>query len=439
MSPLADRDLSHDVAIIGMDARLPGAAHLDRFWDNLRNGTESIRFFSDEELAASGVEERTRRDPSYVPAKGVLEGADCFDAALFGYSPFEAALIDPQQRMFLECSWAAFEDAGYDPSRYDGLVGVYAGARMSTYVFNLYDRPDVVGSVEELPVLLGNDKDYLTTRVSYLLDLRGPSIVTQSACSSALAAVHLACQGLLDHHCDLALAGGVRVSTPLYAGYRYDRDGILSPDGHCRTFDARARGTVFSDGAGAVVLKRFDEAIQDRDLIRAVIRGSALNNDGGAKMTWTGPAVAGQADVIATAMAMASVQPEEIDYVETHGTGTRLGDPVEVAALTLAYGDGSERPRTCRLGSVKPNVGHLSAAAGMASLLKVVLALEHREIPPSINYARPNPEVDFNTGGFVVNDSLVPWDGNDGPRLAGVSSFGMGGTNVHLVVEEAPI
>jgi acyl transferase domain-containing protein/acyl carrier protein len=429
-----------EVAIIGMCGRFPGARDIDELWQNLRHGVESISFFSDAELAALGMDPTTLSDPHYVKARGVLEDAELFDASFFGFTPKEAELMDPQHRIFLECAWEALESAGYDTEGYKGSIGVYAGASMNTYLFhNLYPNRDRIGLVAGLQTNIGNDKDYLATRVSYKLNLDGPSVVVQTASSTSLVAVHLACQGLLVGDCDLALAGGVSISIPQKAGYLYQEEGIHSPDGHCRVFDARAQGTVFSNGVGVVVLKRLEDAIADGDYIHAVIKGSAINNDGSAKVGYTAPSVVGQVRVIARALAMAEVNPETIRYIEAHGTGTALGDPIEIAALTRAFRTHTMKQGFCALGSVKTNIGHLGVAAGVTGLIKTVLALKHQMIPPSLHFEQPNPQIDFAHSPFYVNTKLVDWPSGESSRRAGVSSFGMGGTNAHVVLEEAPL
>jgi phthiocerol/phenolphthiocerol synthesis type-I polyketide synthase E len=427
------------IAVIGMACRLPGAQSPDEFWRNLREGRESIRVLSDEELAAAGVDATQRRDPRYVPAKGVLEDADGFDAGFFSVSPREAALMDPQQRIFLETSWSALEDAGYDPRKYEGSIAVFAGSILSMYLLrHLAPNREVMTGAGNFQIAVGNDPTFLATSTSYQLDLRGPSVSVGTACSTSLVAVHLACQSLLAHESDMALAGGVSVHLPLAGGYRYEEGGILSPDGHCRPFDAAAQGTVSSDGAGIVVLKRLSDAIADGDVIHAVIRGSAMNNDGRLKVGYTAPSARGEAQVIAEAMALAGVDPETVSMIEAHGAGTLLGDPIEVSALLEAFGDCGGRRAFCALGSVKSNIGHVDAAAGIAGLIKTVLALRHREIPPTLHFQRPNPQVDFGSTPFYVNDGLRAFPDRGAPLRAGVSSFGIGGTNVHVVLEEAP-
>jgi acyl transferase domain-containing protein len=428
------------VAIIGMAGRFPGARDLGAFWKNLRDGVESVSFFSNDELVSAGIDPALLANPDYVRAKAVLEDAELFDAAFFGFNPREAEIIDPQHRLFLECAWEALEVASYDPERYDGTVGVYAGTSMNTYlVTNLFSNPALIEAVGRYQTMLGNDKDFLPTRVSYKLNLRGPSLGVQSACSTSLVAVQLACQSLLTYQCDIALAGGASVRVPRKAGYLHQKGMILSPDGHCRAFDARAEGTLVGEGVGVVVLKRFAEAVADGDFIHAVIKGAAINNDGSAKVGYTAPSVDGQAEVIAMAQAAAGVDPQTITYVEAHGTGTSLGDPIEIAALTKAFRTATDKKGFCAIGSVKSNVGHLDAAAGVAGLIKTVLALEHKLLPASLHFEAPNPTIDFQSSPFYVNRQLSEWTSNSAPRRAGVSSFGIGGTNAHVVLEEAPV
>ena len=427
-----------DIAIVGLACRFPGARNADQFWQNLENGVEAVAFFSDEELKSSGVAAHLLDDPRYVKAKAVLDEIEFFDAAFFGFSPREAQILDPQHRVFLECAWEALENSGYCAQSYDGRIGVYAGAGMNTYLFNLYSNRGLIESLDPFQLLISSDKDYLTTRVSYKLGLSGPSIAVQTACSTSLVAVHLACQSLLSGECDMALAGGVSVSVPQKSGYIYQEGSFLSPDGHCRAFDAEARGTIPGDGVGIVVLKRLEDALADRDTIHAVVKGSAVNNDAAMKAGYTAPSVSAQARVIAEAQAMARAGADTISYVETHGTGTALGDPVEIAALTKAFRAGTKRKGYCAIGSVKTNIGHLDTAAGVAGLIKVVKALAAKKLPPSLNFKRPNPQLDLESSPFYVNIKLTEWEGCSLPRRAGVSSFGVGGTNVHLVLEEAP-
>jgi amino acid adenylation domain-containing protein len=427
------------VAIIAMAGRFPGAPDLERFWANLREGVESISPLSDEELLAAGVRPRELERPDLVKASPVLEGIELFDAEFFGITPREAQIMDPQQRLLVECAWEALERGGYAPERFSGSIGVFAGSGINAYLWaNLVPGFSRIRDVSYLEALIGNEKDYLTTRISYTLGLTGPSINVQTACSTGLVAVHLAVQALLDYHCDMALAGGVRVNVPQKSGYHWEDGGITSPDGHCRPYDAGAAGTVFGSGVGLVLLKRLDEAIEDGDHVHAVIRGTAVNNDGSRRAGFTAPGVQGQMGVIAEALAAAGVDADSISYVEGHGTATPLGDPIEVEALSRVFSRTTSRKRFCGLGSVKGNVGHLDAAAGIAGLVKTALALERGEIPPSLHFERPNPQIDLDGSPFYVNDRLRPWTSEAAPRRAGVSSFGIGGTNAHVVLEEAP-
>ncbi len=424
-----------DVAVIGMSGRFPGAKNIDEFWQALRSGTELINFFSDEELMESGVDSKTMNDPHYVKAGAILENPDSFDAPFFRYSPREAEIIDPQQRLFLECAWEALENAGYDAERYEGSIGVYAGASRNTYILtnNLADS----FVARDLTTVLGNDSNFLTTRVSYKMNLKGPSVTVQTACSTSLVAIHLACQSLLNQECDMALAGGVTVRFPHKTGYLYQPQNIASPDGHCRAFDEKAQGTIFGNGVGVVLLKRLADALRDGDSIHAVIKGSAINNDGHLKVDYTAPSVEGQSEVIVEALANAGVEADSISFVEGHGTGTSLGDPIEVTALTRAYRNYTDKKGFCAIGSVKTNVGHVDIAAGVTSFIKTVMALKNKTIPPTLHFQKANPEIDFENSPFYVNNELMPWEAPY-PRRAGVSSFGMGGTNVHVILEEAP-
>ena len=427
------------IAIIGMSGCFPGAKNLSEFWLNLRHGVESISFFSDEELEALGVDPAVFKKANYVKAYGILKDVELFDASFFGFSPREAEIIDPQQRLFLEYAWQAFESAGYAADQYKGLVGVYAGVSISTYwLNNLLSNQSFIEAVGEYQAVLGNDKDFLATRVSYKLNLKGPSVVVQTGCSTSLVAVHLACQALLNFECDMALAGAARVKVPRSKGYLYEGEMIYSPDGHCRAFDATARGTVGGEGVGIVVLKRLADALADGDYVHAIIKGSAINNDGSLKVGYTAPSVDGQSEVIVMAQAMAGVHPDTISYIEAHGTGTAVGDPIEVAALTGAFRTRTERKGFCAIGSVKTNLGHLDTAAGIAGLIKTTLALKNKQLPPSLHFQSPNPRIDFENSPFFVNAKLSDWKVDVGPRRAGVSSFGIGGTNAHVVLEEAP-
>ena len=428
-----------DIAIIGMSGRFPGAKNIEAFWQNLKDGVESRTVFGEEELRAQGVPSSYMNYPGWVKSGFVLDDIDMFDAAFFGLNPREAQVLDPQHRIFLECAWEALEYAGYDTDRYDGSVAVFGGSTFSGYLQNnVLRNRKIVKVVGTRQAAYGSVPDYMVTRVSYKLNLRGPCYFVQSACSTSLVAVHLGCQSLHNHEADIALAGGVSVVVPHRLGYLYEEGGMMSSDGICHTFDIAAKGTVFGSGVGIVVLKRLRDAIADGDHIHAVIRGAATNNDGAFKVGFTAPSVVGQAQVVAEAMASAGVHPESISYVEAHGTGTELGDPIEISALTRAYRASTDRTGYCAVGSVKPNIGHLDAAAGVSSLIKTVLALEHRQIPPTINYEHPNPKIDFENSPFFVNTVLRPWPANGSPRRAAVSSFGFGGTNAHIIVEEAP-
>ena len=422
------------IAVIGMAGRFPGAATLDAFWARLCAGEELIRFFDTEELQAAGVDDRLLAQSNFVPAKGFLEDGDLFDAQFFGYSPREADLLDPQHRVFMELAWQALEDAGYGTG--GGDVGVFAGSSENTYWFSIL-RNDSLAEAGMLEHGLAAGKDFLATRVAYKLDLRGPAITVQTACSTSLVAVHEACKSLLSGECSMALAGGVSVNVPLKNGYLYEENSIASPDGHCRAFDANAQGTVGGDGAGIVVLKRLSEAVRDGDPIHAVIRGSAINNDGANKVGYTAPAVEGQAEAIAGALLAAEVPPESISYIESHGTGTSLGDPIEITALKRVFGESADSQRIA-IGALKANIGHLDAAAGVASLIKTVLAARHGVLPPTPHFEQPNPDLKLEGSPFFVNAELLDWRVDDAPRRAGVSSFGIGGTNVHVVVEEPP-
>ncbi|MDZ7967876.1 MAG: SDR family NAD(P)-dependent oxidoreductase [Nostoc sp. DedSLP03] len=428
-----------EIAIIGLTGRFPGAKNIDEFWDNLQNGRESISFFSDEELLSSGISSSILNDPNYVKAHAALEDAELFDASFFGFNPREAEITDPQHRIFLECAWSALESAGYDSQTYKGTIGVYAGSSLNTYLLNIYLNQNIINSIDPQQLLIAGNKDFLTTRVSYKLNLEGPSYAVQTACSTSLVAVHLACQSLLNGECDIALAGGVAISATRKQGYMYTEGGISSPDGHCRAFDATAQGSVGGEGVGIVVLKRLKDALKDRDRIHAVIKGSASNNDGSFKVSYTAPRIDTQAKVIRTAQIVAEVEPETITYVETHGTGTALGDPIEIAALTQAFRASTQNKGFCAIGSVKTNIGHLDTAAGVTGLIKTVLALKHKQIPPSLHFTAPNPEIDFANSPFYVNTTLTEWQTNGTPRRAGVSSFGLGGTNAHVILEEAPM
>lgn len=424
-----------DIAVIGLAGRFPGAPTVEAFWRNLRNGLESLSAISEAELEAAGIGPEVFRQPNYIKAKGVLEGADAFDAEFFSYAPRDAERMDPQIRLLHECSWEALETAGYPPDGFPGAIGAFFGAGDNLeWVRRVQALGDEMG--DNLDHFLLNYRDYVATRISYKLNLKGPSVTLLSACSTSLVAIHLACRSLAGGECDLALAGGASLTYPFKSGYAYQEGLMFSSDGHCRAFDARADGTVFGDGLGVVVLKPLAAALADRDPIRAVIKGSAVNNDGNGKGGFTAPGVEGQARVIRAALRAAGVRPESIGFVEAHGTGTRLGDPVEFEALRRAYA--SDKRGICALGSVKTNIGHVNVAAGVSSFIKAVLALEHKRIPPSLHFTSPNPGIDLDSSPFFVNAKLSAWPRRATPRRAGVSAFGFGGTNAHAILEEAP-
>ncbi len=428
------------IAIVGIAGRFPGARNVAEFWQNLVAGRETIEQLSDDQLKAAGLDPAAlRAQANYIAARGVLERPEWFDAGFFGLTPKEAEVIDPQQRVFLEEAWTALEDAGIDPARSPGPIGVFAGMSNNTYwMNNVSTRPDLVESVGWLNAMMGNEKDYLATRVAYKFDLHGPAISLYTACSTSLVAVCQACTSLLNFQCDAALAGGVSITFPQERGYEFHEGGITSPDGHCRAFDVQAAGTVFSHGVGVVVLKRLSDALAAGDQIYAVVKGHALNNDGASKVSFTAPSVDGHAEVITLAQGFAGFSPESISYVETHGTATPLGDPIEIAGLTQAFRAETERRGFCAIGSVKTNIGHLDAAAGVTGLIKTALALKHRTLPASLHFTEPNPQLELETSPFFVNTALREWPAENGPRRAGVSSFGVGGTNAHVVLEESP-
>ncbi|MEH1848178.1 MAG: beta-ketoacyl synthase N-terminal-like domain-containing protein [Nostoc sp.] len=425
------------IAIIGIAGRFPGARSVDEFWHNIKNGIQSIELLTDEELLAAGVKPEELQNPNYVRRYASFPGIDEFDAGFFGYSPREAEILDPQHRLFLECAWEALENAGYDSEQYSGAIAVYAGAALNSYLVNLYSNPNY-NTIDPVQVVVSNVMGLMPTRVSYKLNLTGPSCGVQTGCSTSLVSVHLACQSLLHRECDMALAGGVSLGCGEKTGYLYKENGVLSPDGYCRAFDVNAKGTAFGNGMGIVVLKRLRDAISDRDYIYAIIKGTAINNDGSQTVGLTAPSVSGQAHAIATAISKAKIEPETIQYIETHGTGTALGDPIEIAALTKVFSQHTNRKQFCAIGSVKTNIGHLDAAAGVTGLIKVALALKNEQIPPSLNFTTPNSQIDFANSPFFVNTHLTSWANNGVPRRAGVSSFGMGGTNAHAILEQAP-
>lgn len=439
MSEQSDASVT-DIAIIGMALRVPGANTVEQFWENLRGGVESIRSVTEGDLLAAGESPGKLRDKNYVARTADLEGMELFDAEFFGFSRQEAAVMDPQHRQFLECAWEAIESSARPTKSLNGPVGVFAGCGMGSYFyFNVCSHQKLLDQVGMFLLRhTGNDKDFLATRVSHLFDLHGPSVNVQTACSTSLVAVHYACQSLISGECDMTLAGGVTIELPHRRGYMYQDGEILSPDGHCRAFDHRAAGTVFGSGAGVVILRRLADAIADGDPIRAVIKATAINNDGAAKAGYLAPSVTGQAEAIVEAHTLAGVTADTVGYVECHGTGTSIGDPIEVEALTNAFRHSTDLKGYCRIGSVKSNIGHLDTAAGVVSLIKAVLAVERGEIPPTLGYEKPNPAINFAASPFLVCDRLTSWPAVKGPRRAGVNSLGVGGTNAHAVIEQAP-
>ena len=437
----ANGNAPSDIAIVGMALRVPGARSVDEFWQNLRTGTESILTLSEDELLAAGASREDIHHPNYVRRAAELPDMEMFDAEFFGFSPKEAAIMDPQHRHFLQCAWEAMEDAGRMPADATGPIGVFAGCGMGSYFyFNVCSNRALVDQVGMFLLRhTGNDKDFLATRASFTFDLRGPSVNVQTACSTSLVATHYACQSLLNGECDMALAGGVTIELPHRRGYHYQEGEILSPEGHCRPFDHRSAGTVFGSGVGVVVLRRLSDALADGDTIHAVIKATAINNDGATKAGYLAPSVTGQASAIVEAMGLGGIEADSIQFIECHGTGTPLGDPIEIEALTQAYRQSTDRVGYCAVGSVKSNIGHLDTAAGVVGLIKTTLALKHGEIPPTVGYERPNPAIPFATSPFFVNGSLIPWPQTRNRRRASVNSLGVGGTNAHVILEQAPI
>ena len=428
-----------DIAIIGLSCRLPGAATTEEYWKNLCDGVESVNFFSDQELVAAGVDPSLVANPRYVKAAPVLRDVEMFDASFFGYSPKDAALMDPQQRLFLEVSWEAFENAGYDPAGYPGKVGVLStgGGVVASYLLAKLHHADFPGQTASTSHI-NNDKDFLSTRVSFKLNLTGPSFTIQSACSSSLVAVHQACQNLRFNECDMMLVGGSVVRVPQVEGYLAEKRNLYSLDGHCRPFDLSGQGTIFGSGVGAVLLKPLEKAVADRDHIFAVIKGTAANNDGSAKISYTASSVGQQSQAVADALKLADVSADSVGYIECHATGTSVGDPLEIEALTVAFRKETNRKQYCAVGSVKGNIGHPEQAAGIAGLIKAALVLHHKQIPPSINYETPNPRIDFSSSPFYVNTKLQDFPLADTPRRVGLNGLGIGGTNTFAVLEEAP-
>ncbi len=434
----ADDSKRNAVAVVGMTGRFPGADNLDQLWRNLCNSVESISFFKPEELGP-GVDEHLRHDPDYIRARGLIEGADLFDAAFFGINPLEAKVMDPQQRVFLELAQQALENAGYDPERYKGRIGVFAGIGDNHYyTTNLLTQPDLLAMAGKLAVEYGNQKDYIALRTAYLLDLRGPAISLNTACSTTLLAVDQAYRSLLDCECDIALSGGIDITVPQKSGFLYQEGGTFAKDGHCRPFDAEATGTMFCDGAGVVILKRLGDALADGDTIYAVICGTGKNNNGARPASFLAPSVDGQADAIAIAQSNANIPVETIRYIEAHGTGTPVGDPIEFEALRKVFESKTDKKQFCYLGSIKGNIGHPTNAAGVAGLIKAALVLHHEQIPPTLHFKKPNPKIDFASSPFIMAEKLVPFPRGEEVRRTAVSSFGFGGTNVHVILEEAP-
>ncbi len=436
---LYSSEYSTALAIVGMAGRFPGASSLEQFWQNIASKVSSVRHYTDEELLAAGVKPEDLQQPNYVKAGAVLENIEYFDTSFFGFSPREAELLDPEFRIFLECVWEVLEMAGYDLTTFEGLIGAFAGAGYKNYqLHHINKTPGLQEEISEFQMSLGQETDVLATMISYKLNLKGPRVSVQSFCSTSLVAVHLACQSLLNYECDMAIAGGVALNSLQMKGYFYEEGRIVSPDGLCRPFDARTQGSVLSNGAAVVGLKRLRDALKDGDQIHAIIRGSAMNNDGNQRVSYTAPGLDGQASVIASAMSYAGVHPETISYIEANGTGTRLGDAIELAALIKSFSGKTRQERFCAIGSLKPNIGHLDRASGVAGLIKTTLALSHQQLPPQLYYEQPNPEVDLRHSPFYVNTNLAPWPRKQTPRRAGINSFGLGGTNVHMVLEEAP-
>jgi len=427
------------IAVIGMAVRLPGAKNISEFWDNLKSGKDVSKMFTNEELIASGVSPEVFNDPDYVRRGMPLEDADCFDAEFFGYHPKEAALMDPQHRIYLQTAYAALQDAGIDPENCEKKIGVFGGIARNTYlVNNVMTHPDYFKSIDDFQLGITLEKDFPATRVAYKLNLKGPAINIQTACSSSGVALHLACQSIRNGDCEMAIVGGGRIQPP-FAGHLHKEGHALSPDGYCRTFDADANGMVRGNGMSFIVIKKLEVAIADHDQVHGLIRSTAINNDGQDKIGFTAPGISGQSTAIMDAYRRANIDPNTISYIECHGTGTPIGDPVELAGLTTAFKAFTDKKQFCAVGSVKTNVGHLDAGACITGIIKTILAMKHQQLPASLHYNNPNPQINFKDSPFYVNDKLTDWKAEDYPRRAGVSSFGLGGTNAHIVLEEAPI
>jgi len=435
-----DHETGLEVAIIGMAGRFPGARNLEEFWDNLKKGIESVTFFNDKELAEEGVRPQFLKDPHYVKAMGILEDYEYFDASFFGYTPSEGLVIDPQVRLFHECAWHALEDAGYVPGTYDGLIGVYSGAKGDLFWSLKTMLAPSQENVNPMSAGILSSKEHISMRISYALNLKGPSFSFYTACSTSLVAVHLASQALLSGECDMALAGGITLHLPMKQGCFYQEDLAYSPDGHTRSFDANARGLVNGSGIGIVLLKRLEDARQDRDHIYAIIKGTGINNDGNQKIGYTAPSIKGQEALLKDVYSAASVDTATITFVECHGSATSLGDPIEVEALGRVFHENNKKNGNhCAIGSVKSNIGHCDCAAGIAGFIKTVLALKHRQIPATLHFETANPKIDFENNPFYVNTQLKEWKTNGCPRRAGVNSLGLGGTNAHVILEEAAV
>src|SRR5579864_2687782 len=438
MTKPAVEDVLGKIAVIGMSGRYPKAANLEQYWKNLAEGRECISFFSDEELLEAGAPPELVHNPDYVKALGAYEGTFLFDAPFFGYTPREAELLDPQHRVLLECAWEALEHAGYDAVGYPGRIGLFAGSGSTQYLFELLCNPGIHNVANRFALLTYNDRDFLATQIGYKLDLRGPCVTVQTACSTSLVAIVMACQSLLNYQSDIAVAGGVTLNTSQVGGYLYQEGGNRSPDGHTCTFDADAGGSCAGTGAGVVVLKRLEDALAEGDTIHAVLLGEGIANDGAARVGFAAPGVNGQFAAISDAIAMAGIEPETIGFVECQGTATVMGDPIEIMALNRAFRAYTQKKNFCAVGSVKTNIGNTDTAGGVAGFIKAVLSLKNRQIPASLNFRKPNPNIDFATSPFYVNTQLKPWTREGPPRRAGVSAFGLGGTNAHVILEEAP-
>jgi phthiocerol/phenolphthiocerol synthesis type-I polyketide synthase E len=433
---LEARDL--DIAVIGMELRAPGAKNVDEFWENICEGIESLTYFSDEELLAAGVPKEDIEDENYIKCGFVLDDIKSFDAPFFGFTPKEASLTDPQQRILLESAWKLLERSGYASNEYDSDIGVFVGTSMSKYLLkNIMSNYNLDTAKDIRQIWMGNDGNFASTIISYKHNLKGPSVNVQTACSTSLTAVALACQSLLNYQCDMAIAGGCSIELPHNVGYKYQSGEVLSKDGHCRPFDKNGSGTLPGSGCALVMLKRLNDAIRDSDNIICIIKGFAYNNDGNAKVGFTAPSVEGERKAIKYAQVLSEVEEDTITYVETHGTATPLGDPVEIRALAEAFREGTDKKQFCALGAVKANIGHLDCAAGTAGLIKTCLMLQHKKLVPLINFKEENPSLNLKDSPFYINTELKDWEPECGVRRAGVSSFGIGGTNVHVVLEEA--